>query len=238
MRQDHLGGHAAEDEGHYDAEEDEVVFLGEGRVGRVEPGEGGEDEDGHRGPLEEDREDVLTAGEARFNDVVDAEGHMGKEDGETQEPDPDVDEGDVAQDRVGEAEKVEDCGDRKLAEGLRPDAGPVVAGDEHHQAGEQDALGRTVDVAQVKRVRVVGLPGREEHGQGRGESCEDARLRGTETECSSFEQRGECAIERVDAVVEELTQTGRGSGAASLLAVDIVESLVHEETESEAVVDP
>lgn len=83
---------------------------------------------------------------------------------------------------------------------------------------------------------VVCLPSREEHGQAWDESCEDSRLGSAEAHGSSLEKTGQSAIQGVNAVVKELAKSARGSGTSRLLAVEVVHCLVHEETESEAVV--
>lgn len=85
---------------------------------------------------------------------------------------------------------------------------------------------------------VVGLPGREEHGQARAQSSKDASARCAKAHRSRLEQTGQCAVERVDTVVEELAETAGSSGSPGLLSVHIVQGLVHEQTESEAKVQP
>lgn len=87
-------------------------------------------------------------------------------------------------------------------------------------------------------MAVVGLPGREEHRNARAESCEDARLGGPQAHGGSFEEGGQGAVQGVDAVVEELTESARGAGAPRLLSVEVVHRLVHEKTQREAQVQP
>lgn len=207
VREDDFGGHAPEDEGHSQAEQDEVVIAHEGRVRRVEPeaDAGGVDE--HGGPFEEDggEGEVLRATGA--DDVVDAEGEVREEEGGEDEGHPDVEDGGGAEEG-GQGDEG--------ADGEGPDGGAVGAGEEHDCAGDYEALcgrrfshadelaggmggkggrkgrftGWAVEVAQIKRVRMVGLPGREEHGQAGYQGCEDAFGGGAESDCCCFEEAG------------------------------------------------
>ena len=93
MGEDYFGSHAAEDEGHGEAEEDQSVFAHEGRMGGVEPRANGGGVDGDGGPFEEDggHGEVLLA--ASFDDVVDAGREMGDEEGAEYEWDPEINHG-------------------------------------------------------------------------------------------------------------------------------------------------
>jgi len=97
---------------------------------------------------------------------------------------------------------------------------------------------RPVKVPQVQRMRVVRLPGGEEHRQAWHQSGEDSGFAGSQSHGSSLEEGAQGAVQAVNAVVEELTEATRGAGSARLFAVDIVHGLVHEETKSEAIIQP
>ena len=90
VREDHLGRHAPEDEGHSQAEEDEVVLAHQGRVRRVQPRADGERVDGHGDPLEEDGEHGEVVAPARLDDVEHAEGDVSEDEGSDDDEDPDV----------------------------------------------------------------------------------------------------------------------------------------------------
>lgn len=127
---------------------------------------------------------------------------------------------------------------QNVGEGLRPQLGTANAGYDHEGAGNEETFSRTIDEAEVERVSVVRLPCREVHGNTRAQRGEDTRRAGSQSEGGCFEQTGECAVERVNAVVKEFAEAARGSGSASLLAINIVHGLVHEEAKSEAKVQP
>lgn len=56
--------------------------------------------------------------------------------------------------------------------------------------GGRGGTGWAVEVAEIERVRVVGFPGREEHGKAGYEGGEDAFGRGAESYCCCFEEAG------------------------------------------------
>jgi hypothetical protein len=90
---------------------------------------------------------------------------------------------------------------------------------------------------------VVCLPGREEHGEYRDQSCESANLGRAVADCCRLEKTGQGAVERVNAmaisyqsgvlahwaschVLEELSQGARCAGAPRLLSVDVIHGRV------------
>lgn len=233
VSKNHLGSEATKDEGHGQAEENEVVLGAKGRVRRVDPCANSEGEHCHRRPLQKDGSHRLATRATGLDDMKDAEGDMGREQGEDNHADPDVTDGGLAQ-QVSKAEHVLLVTLPKLNNGLGPDTRAVDPGDNHDTAGDQDALGRAVDSAQVQSVGVVRLPGREEHGQARDESREDAGLGAAETHGGGLEETGQGAVQRVDSVVKELAESARSSCSAGLLSIEIVHGLVHEKTEGEA----
>ena len=185
MVEDDLGREAAEDERHGEAEEDEAVVAQEAGVGREEPGADGERIHQHGRPVEEDGQDRQVRAAPRFHHVPHAFGEVGDEEGEEERRDPTVTEGQVVEellvaDHVGDAEG--------------PDLRAVVARDDHDGAGEDEALGRAVEVAEVEGVRVVGFPGREEHGEAGHEGGEGAGFGGTETHGGGFAETGERTV--------------------------------------------
>jgi hypothetical protein len=58
----------------------------------------------------------------------------------------------------------------------------------------------TVEVSQIQRVRVVGLPCREEHGEHRDEGSECANLCRAVTNCGALQKTGQSAVEGVNSV--------------------------------------
>lgn len=87
-------------------------------------------------------------------------------------------------------------------------------------------------------MRVVCLPGREEHGKAGTQGSEDTGFRGTKSHGGGLEQAGKGAVERIDSVVEELTEAAGSACSSSLLSVDVVHGLVHEQSEGKAHVEP
>ena len=110
---------------------------------------------------------------------------MGDEEGEEERWDPTVTEGQV----VEELLVANHVGD---AEG--PDLRAVVARDDHDGAGEDEALGRAVEVAEVEGVRVVGFPGREEHGEAGHEGGEGAGFGRAKTHGGGFAETGKGTV--------------------------------------------
>ena len=129
---------------------------------------------------------------------------MGAEEGEENHGDPDVLEG------GGGGEEGERT--REAADGVGPDQGTVPAGKQHEGAGEDEpfcfygvsfgearqvgwweeggqSCRRTcgpVEVPEIQRVRVVGLPGGEEHREAGYQGREGADSRVPETHCRYF----------------------------------------------------
>lgn len=127
---------------------------------------------------------------------------------------------------------------KKVVKRRRPDTGSINARENHDGACNQNALCRTVDDSKVQSMGMVGLPGREEHRKARAESCKDTGRRGTQTHRGGLEQAGKGAVERVDSMVEEFAESARSSRSPGLLSVQVVEGLVHEQSECEAKVQP
>lgn len=232
--EDHLGGEAAKDERHGEAEEDKVVVLHERAVRRKDPERNRDGVDGHGNPLEEDGQDGEAVGAAGLDNVEDAERNLGKDERADNETNPDVSEGSLAQ-------KVSKAGEAAVqteSQRLSPDLRAPDTRHDHDGASDEDTFGGTVDDAEVEGVRVVRLPGREEHGEAGAQRGEDASWRSAQTHGGRLEQTGEGAVEGIDSVVEELAEAARGSCSSRLLAVKVIHSLVHEETKSEAEVNP
>ena len=93
MGEDDFGCHAAEDEGHGQAEEDQSVLAHQGRVGGVEPRADGRGVDGDGRPFQEDGGHGKAVRAAGLDDVVDASGQVGDEEGAEDERDPEIDHG-------------------------------------------------------------------------------------------------------------------------------------------------
>lgn len=119
---------------------------------------------------------------------------MGGEETEEEDVRQDVCAGEAVQrlQWVGECDKA---GQRGV-----PDDGSEVARECHEAAGDDEAFGGTVEVAEEECMAVIGLPSGEEHGEGRDEGGEGASARCAETHGGCFEEAAECAIERVDSV--------------------------------------
>lgn len=129
--EDDFGGHAAEDEGHGEAEEGEVIVSEEVRVWGEEPAADGERVDGHGRPFEEDGRHGQTALSTGPHDVGDAEGQVREEKGAGQDRDEDVPRRAFAQ-QVAVA--------RQIRDGSVPDLRSVIARDEHHRARKDQSL--------------------------------------------------------------------------------------------------
>lgn len=234
--EDHLGGHAAEDERHGQAEQHEVVLTPQRRVRAVQPRPDRERVHRHGRPLEEDGEHGLPPRPPRPHHVQHAERHVPEHERADDDGDPGVADG-VFSDEVGVPEQVLGPAG-ELDDGARPDVRAENTGERHDGGGDQEALGGAVEVAQVQGVRVVGLPGGEEHGEAGAQSGEDARLGRAERHGGRLQQAAQRAVQRVDAVVEELSQSARCPCPPRLLPVHVVHRLVHEESEREAEVEP
>ena len=81
-----------------------------------------------------------------------------------------------------------------VGDAVGPDLRAVVAGDDHNGAGNDEALRRAVEVAEVESVSVVGFPGGEEHGEAGDEGGEGTGFGRTETHGGCFTQTGEGAV--------------------------------------------
>lgn len=93
MGEDDFRGHAAKDEGHGDAEQDEVVISKQGGGGGPQPAAAAGHERNNRCPFEEDGEHGESIALAGYDDVIDAERQVSEEEGANEKRDPDVDEG-------------------------------------------------------------------------------------------------------------------------------------------------
>jgi len=141
VREDDLGRHAPEDEGHGEAEEDEVVLVHERGVRREQPGADGEREGGHRRPFEEHGQDGQVVAPPREDHIVHAEGDVRREEREDDDAHPDVAEGDCGQ--GGGEELVAEEVDQRL----RPDGWAVVSRCRHDGTGEDETFRRPIDDA-------------------------------------------------------------------------------------------
>lgn len=234
MGEDHLGGKASENKRHGNAEEYQVVVRHQRAVWRREPEANGRSKSNDSAPLHENGCNRKVVGVASFDDVVNAERNVGEDHGNNDQTNPDISERCLANHAMQTGQSVA----KQVNDGLGPNLGTPDSGNNHHEASNEDTLSRAVDVAEIERMGVVGLPGREEHWQDWAEGSEDTSWRSAQAHGSRFQQTGQCTVERVDAVVEELAETARCSGSSSLLSIDVVHGLVHEEAESKAEVDP
>ncbi len=82
VRQNDFGGHAAKNERHGDTEENQPVVPHEARMGRIEPGTNGSDEDRNRRPLQKYRGDREALCSACFDHVIDTGWKMSHEERE------------------------------------------------------------------------------------------------------------------------------------------------------------
>lgn len=94
--QDDLCRHAPEDQGHGQAIQHQVVVFQQMRVWRSKPGDGAYSKDYQRSPLVDGWEERLVPGAARLGDVHQACRHVGNEEGEQNDGDPKLLQGDVA----------------------------------------------------------------------------------------------------------------------------------------------
>lgn len=232
--EDDLGGQSAKDKGHGQAEEDEVVLLHEGAVWGVDPGADTQGEDGHGRPLGEDGQHGQTLLAASAGDVVEAEGNVADEEGQQDQADPYVAEGGLAKHGSEAGQSIAQGG----GEGQRPDVRAPDARGDHDAAGDEEALGRSIDDAEIEGVGVIGLPCGKEHGEAGTERSEDAGVGGSQTHGGGFEQAGQGTVQGVDSVIEEFAEAARGSGPPRLLPIHVVHGLIHEQAEGEAEVEP
>lgn len=207
-----------------------MVVTHERAVWRKHPGTGADGEDGHWDPFHKHGKNREALCLTRTGNVQDAKGDVAGNQQENQHANPDIPERDISNEVSHSLQVVAPDVCQRLRENVRP----VDSRDDHDTAGNKEAFCRTIEEAKIQRVRVVRLPRREEHGEARDKRSEDAGRRCAQPHGGRFEQAGECAVERVDAVVEELSQAARGSGSSGLLSVDIVHRLVHEESECKA----
>src|SRR5690242_13591912 len=94
--QNDLCCHAPEDQGHGQAIQHQVVVFQQRRVRRSKPGDGAYSEDDQRSPLVDGWEERLVPGAARLGEVHQACWYVGKEEGEQNDGDPKLLQGDVA----------------------------------------------------------------------------------------------------------------------------------------------
>ena len=98
---------------------------------------------------------------------------------------------------------------------------------------------RAIEVAKIKRMCVVSLPGREKHRKHRNQGSKGANFGGAISKRCRFQETGQGAVQRIDAmtafksvlqywriglhhILEELPQWTRCSGPTRLLSIDIV----------------
>lgn len=145
VREDHLGGHAAEDEAHGQAEQHEMIFLAQGREGAVEPEADGEEVDCEGCPLKEDGRQRKVLSVARLDHVFDASWDVDKQPADDDQY-PHIAHGKLA-DLVGVAECV------LLAQNFNyrccPNLGAVDTREGHDGGRDEQTFRRTVEVAQV-----------------------------------------------------------------------------------------
>lgn len=211
-----------------------MVVAHKRAVRRSEPcgASGGENGDGH--PLKEHWEDGQVLLPSGLDDVNNAEWNVPDKQREDNHANPDVSGGSFAN-HFGEARKRVSP---EEMDRLCPHLRAVDTRENHNGASNEQAFRRTVKVSEIQSVGVVSLPGREEHGQARNQGCENTGRARSQSNSGGFEETGECAVEGVDTVVEKFTEAARGSGSASLLAVDVIHGLIHEQAECEAKVHP
>jgi hypothetical protein len=132
MRQDDLRGHAAKDQGHGQAVQDEVVVFEEMRVRRSEPCHGARDEDNQRCPLVDQWQQRLVSRTSSPRDVDNASRQVCDEEGEQDDGYPEFLQRDVADLCLVRWEVV--------GEGSRPHLGAEVAGHADEEACEDQSL--------------------------------------------------------------------------------------------------
>lgn len=243
--EDNLGGHTAKAEADSDAKQDEMVVVEKSGVWRKEPAESarGEGDDGE--PFEEDGEDRESVPATSANNVADAnsvsyskgcswfenipEWHMSDKDGAQEDGDPEVAQGVVAKESL-EANLVGD--------GSNPHGLTIISACNQYAAGNNQTLGRSIDVSQVQHVSVIGFPGRKPHGNSGQERREDTSRSCSQAHSRNLADTGQSAVQRVDSVVKEFTEGRAGSSPARLLSVKVVHGRVHPESKSKGVVDP
>ena len=118
MREDDLRRHAAEDEGHGEAEQHEVVLAEQRRRRRIQPCADADGVDHHRRPFEQERgygKAFLVAGACH---VENARGQVGEQERAHEDRNPDLPEGVVLE----EWDRADEGGYRAL-----PDVGTVVS---------------------------------------------------------------------------------------------------------------
>lgn len=132
MREDNLRGHAAKDQGHGQAVQDEMVVFEEMRVRRAEPCHGARDKHDQRGPLVDQRQHGLVPRAPGLRDVDYAGRQMRDEEGQEDDRDPEFLQRDLANLCLVRREVVCERGG--------PDLGAEVAGRADEEAGEDEAL--------------------------------------------------------------------------------------------------
>lgn len=183
MREDYLGGHAAEDKGHGEAEEHEMVVWHERRVRAVKPGADGERVDGHGRPLHEYRQDRQFGRSSGFDDIDHAEGDVGAEEGGYEDRDPEVAHGVAAKPLVVAEEVVVAY---EIGDLVCPDIRSVVAGRDHEQTSDDEAFSWPVENSEIQSMRMVCFPGGEEHRQAWDKCGENTCLRSSQSHSCSF----------------------------------------------------
>ena len=128
--------------------------------------------------------------------------------------------------------------DGKRAGGQRPDAGAIDTREDVEHAGKDEPFGGAVKVPEIESMSVVCLPSREEHRKTGNEGCEDAGSCWAESDGGSLAKGRECAVEGVDAVVEELAESGGGACATRLLSINVIHGGIQPEPDREGVIEP
>ena len=126
----------------------------------------------------------------------------------------------------------------QIRNSMAPDLRPVISREDHDYAADDEAFGWSVEHSEVQRVRVVRLPRREEHWQAGDQRGEDPGLGRTQTHSCGLEQACEGAVEGIDAMVKELSETTGGASPACLFAVHIVHGRVHPQAKGKTIVQP
>lgn len=167
MGQNDHGGHPSEDERHNPAEQNEVIPGKNSRIWREQPGNVGDGEGNHRHPLLKqrgERQPLLLAG---LSYIHNTSGEMSEEEATQENWDPEVLNGAVAED-LGEVKEPNN--------GLRPHSRAPDSGGNHSCTGDDEALSRAIEVAEVERVGVERLPCGEIHGQARHDCSPSTNL--------------------------------------------------------------
>lgn len=191
MGQNDHGCHASEDECDDPAEQNKVVAGKDSRIRRKQPSNVRDSEDDHRHPLLKQRGEWQALLLAGLSYIQDTSWEMSEEEATDENHDPEVFDGVVAED-LGEVKEPNN--------GLRPHSRAPDSGGNHSCTGDDQALSRAIEVAEVECVGVERLPCGEVHSQARHECSPSTKLRGSEAHCRRRKQTGQSAVQGVDAV--------------------------------------